>query len=570
MSKLPEPPVVYRRYLFVPALMLLFYFAQCIWFVRTQSLTFDEPFHLLAGLEAWRYGRFEQSVDHPPLGHLLPTLPVARGDWNITFHEGSRGWSVQSITPDPVALANCSRPVNVVLGILLGLLLWITARRLFSVGAANVAISLFAFSPSLIAHFSVVTTDGICTLMVFATAVQAVHWRSNPSRARTVLLGVALGLLVLAKLSTLPLFCLTLLLVLVLKPGRWDWSPRRWNVRAAVLVMGVAMLVVWAGYFFHVSRLKIGDGMVYISFPNREPVVRKAIGSRFSFMKGPLQRHFNLLIPAGEYLEGVAEIVLHNEQGHRTFLNGNVTRNPTLKFHLVVALLKWPPVVWLLFLCSAFLFFSRKLEPPSDLYVMLLYPACLLVVVIAARITMGERHFLPVYPFVLLIACAVWQYALDRGSRGVRNSPSPGVSWLILITAMLVLNAIDVLRYAPDYLSYVNIVIPNRLSYRYLSDSNVDWGQGLLALRRYEVEHPKESIHLAYFGAVDPEVYGIRAALLKENEKVSGTVVISETHMSGQYLADPLGYKWVTKYPLKTILNHSLFVFVVPGESSKR
>ena len=64
-----------RKYLFVPALMLLFYSAQCIWFVRTQSLTFDEPFHLLAGLDAWRYGRFEQSIDHPPLGHLLPTLP---------------------------------------------------------------------------------------------------------------------------------------------------------------------------------------------------------------------------------------------------------------------------------------------------------------------------------------------------------------------------------------------------------------------------------------------------------------------------------------------------------------
>ena len=183
---------------------------------------------------------------------------------------------------------------------------------------------------------------------------------------------------------------------------------------------------------------------------------------------------------------------------------------------------------------------------------------------------MGERHFLPVYPFVLLIASAVWQLAAGRSARPVRNLRSPGSSWAILIAAMLLLNAIDVLRYAPDYLSYVNIVIPNRLSYRYLSDSNVDWGQGLLALRRYEVEHPDESIHLAYFGVVDPEVYGIRATLLKENEKVSGTVVISETHMSGQYLADPLGYKWVTKYPLKTILNHSLFVFVVPAEKSQR
>jgi hypothetical protein len=133
----------------------------------------------------------------------------------------------------------------------------------------------------------------------------------------------------------------------------------------------------------------------------------------------------------------------------------------------------------------------------------------------------------------------------------------------------LLLNAGDALRYAPDYLSYMNILIPNRLSYRYLSDSNVDWGQGLLALRRYEAEHPNESMHLAYFGNIDPKVYGIRATPLRENERVSGTVVISETHLSGQYLEDPGGYQWVTKYPMKAILDHSLFVFEVPAENSK-
>ena len=176
----------------------------------------------------------------------------------------------------------------------MGVLLWRTARKLFSVGAANVAISLFAFSPSLIAHFSMVTTDGICTLMVFATAVQVIRWRSNPSRARTVLLGVVLGLLVLAKLSTLPLFCLTLVLVLALKPAGWAWSPRQWNVRAALMAMCVAMLVVWAGYFFHVSRLKIGDGMVSISFPNREPVVRKPLGSRVSFIRSARYKNISI------------------------------------------------------------------------------------------------------------------------------------------------------------------------------------------------------------------------------------------------------------------------------------
>jgi hypothetical protein len=557
--------------LFFPALMLLFYILQCIWFVRTQSFTFDEPWHLVAGLEAWRYGRFQDALDHPPLGHLLPTLLAARGDWTITLGDASQEGKVQSITPDPVGLANRTRPVNIVLGVLLGVLLWGTARRFFSEGAANVAIALFAFSPSLIAHFSLVTTDGICTLMVFATAVQVLGWRSNPSRSQTILLGVILGLLLLAKLSTPPIFCLTLALVLVLKRDRWDWSPRRWNMRAFALTLFTAMFVFWAGYFFHVSRLKTGDGMVYLYSPHREPVVKEAVGRVFSFMRAPLQKHLTLLIPAGEYLEGIGNLALHNQHGHRTFVNGSFSRSPGVAFYLVVALLKWPPVVWLLFLWSVFLMLFKKLDPPQDLSIMLLYPACYLVVVMLARTTMGERHFLPVYPFVLLIASAVWEFAVTRKHAGV-NAPTLVGSrsgWTILIVAAVLLNAGDALRYAPDYLSYMNIVVPNRLSYRYLSDSNVDWGQGLLALRRYEAEHPNESIHLAYFGNVNPKVYGIRATPLEENEEASGTVVISETHLSGQYLVDPKGYQWVTKYPIKTILNHSLFVFDVPAENLK-
>lgn len=556
------------RRLLIPALLLLLYAAQCIWFIRTQSFVFDEPLHIRAGLEAWRYGRFEQVLDHPPLGHLLPTIFAARGDWNIDLGDPLHGRYVQAITPDPVGLADRTRPVNVVLGVMLGMLLWSMAQRLFSVGAANVALALFAFSPSLIAHFSLITTDGICTLMVFSAAFQLLSWRSNPSQLQTILLGIVLGLLLLAKLSTPPVFCLTVALVLVLKPGRWSWSPRQWNFRAAILAVFVAVVVFWAGYFFHVSRLQIGDGEVILSSPHREPVVKPiaSIGHVFSFMRAPLQKRLTLYVPAGEYLEGIALIALHNRSGHKTFLNGKVAQSPTIAFHVAVAFLKSPPLVWLFFFCSILLILLRKLRLPGDFYVMLLYPAFFLIAVSMARITMGERHFLPIYPFILVVASAVWEIA-SANVRAAQPSPSQGSVWRLLIVAALLLNAADALRYAPDYLSYMNIVVPNRLSYQYLSDSNLDWGQGLLALRKYEYKHPNEIIHLAYFGSTDPKIYGIKALPLEENERVSGTVIVSATHLVGEYLVDPSGYRWVTQYPPKAILNHSLFVFCVPSTS---
>jgi len=42
-------------------------------------------------------------------------------------------------------------------------------------------------------------------------------------------------------------------------------------------------------------------------------------------------------------------------------------------------------------------------------------------------------------------------------------------------------------------------------------------------------------------------------------------VVVSETELTGVYLGDPSAFRWVMKYPIKAILNHTLFVFAVPS-----
>src|SRR5208337_2182195 len=117
----------------------------------------------------------------------------------------------------PEEIAALTRPMNTLLGIFLGIALWFATCSLFSEGAANVALALFAFTPSLIAHFSVVTTDGIGALFIFLTAWQLVRWRRNPTWAQAILMGLVLGGLLLAKLYTPPEVLLALILMLILR-----------------------------------------------------------------------------------------------------------------------------------------------------------------------------------------------------------------------------------------------------------------------------------------------------------------------------------------------------------------
>src|SRR5579864_9031492 len=100
------------------------------------------------------------------------TLPLIGREWQVDVEKLPAGFRVHRILPDPVSLAWRSRLMNLALGFLLGILLWLEAARMFSPAAANCSLALFAFSPSLIAHFSVVTTDGAATLLIFAAAIQ--------------------------------------------------------------------------------------------------------------------------------------------------------------------------------------------------------------------------------------------------------------------------------------------------------------------------------------------------------------------------------------------------------------
>src|SRR2546422_8802978 len=121
----------------------------------------EGPGHIAGGLDAWRDGEFRSGDDQPPLARLLFALPLLDTNWRFETVAGE----IEPIRPGPESWAWRARPVNVLPGFLLAGLLWTTARRRFSAGAANFALAPFVFSPALIAHVSVGPIDGVTTLL---------------------------------------------------------------------------------------------------------------------------------------------------------------------------------------------------------------------------------------------------------------------------------------------------------------------------------------------------------------------------------------------------------------------
>jgi Dolichyl-phosphate-mannose-protein mannosyltransferase len=529
----------------IPAALLLLFVGQCLWFVGTQSLTNDEPLHIVAGTEAWRLNRFERWNDHPPLVFLLSTLPVVAKGGTVSIGYDAR--YADGIYPSPEVVAWYGRIVIVGLGVLLGVLVWLTARRLFSEGAANFALAIFAFSPGLIANFSVSCNDGATALVTFAVAMQLVYWRRTQSWGRAIGLGLLLGALLSTKFSLPAMFVLAMGLVLILKPTSIAWNPKDWNWRQAIAMVAVSFVFVWGTYFFHMTKVEVKDGFVTVSSPNR---TKPATGNT--------HKHFNLTayIPAGEYIEGMGRVANHLNLGHPSYFLGQVQQNKGWKMYFpTVVALKWPPVVLALFLAAITLAFAGRIKIPTDLMILAIFPAVYFFIAVFSKVDLGERHILLVYPFALLFIASLWKFA--QRNRIV----------FALFVALLVVNAADVLRYAPGYLSYFTPFVNPATGWKLISDSNLDWGQGLIALREYQQQHPNEPMYLDYFGTTDPKIYGIRYTQLQPNQHVTGTVVVSATNLSGQLLDDPNGYHWLLQYPAK-ILDHSLYVFQVPESNS--
>lgn len=517
--------------------------AECLWFVATQSLTYDEPVHVIAGLDAWRAQRFTEWNDQPPLGRLLLTVPLllsAPERWQL--HDrgpaGANYWSIL-VGPDPIGLAWRTRAVNIGLGLMLAALVWFTARRLFSTESATVALAVFACSPALVAHFSLATVDGLATLTCFASAVAVMRWRSAPSWRRTVVVGLVLGAFLAAKFSAPPLV-LVALAIMVGGGTPAGWLERVAKASAAAIV---ALMVVWGTYAWHVGPVTFRNGSLAGPYARGNTVI-VPVASPFTW---------TLPLPAPEFIAALGGVVQHGVRGQPAFLLGDV--KPAGGWHRyfpIVVVLKWPVTMWLLAAMGTVFLVMGRSGSAKELAVVMVFPAVFFASATATNLNIGDRYVLPVYPFLLLLCAAAWHAVHNRAA--ARS----------LIAALVVWQAVDVARYAPDYLSYFNAWVPQASSYTLLSDSNLDWGQGLLALARYERAHPGTTPWLAYFGGVDPASYGIRARTLGEQDRVHGTVVVSATHLSGQYLRDPAAYRWLLEQPRTAILNHTLHVFEVP------
>jgi hypothetical protein len=564
----------------VSSALLLVQASLFLFSIPWNSVTFDEVQHLPAGISYWQQGRFFSYHHNPPVTKLLMAIPAVITNVPIDYQHyyyqpGSRhpdflfgnDFMQANRTQYQSVYVRC-RLVSAALAVLGGWLIFQWGRDMLDERAALLSQTLWTFSPMVLAHGGLVTPDIGATVIGFGATYLFWKYLRDPRPVRVVVSAVALGLAVGSKFTLIILPPIWVALAILAFFQRSAEQAKVWTVRVfcldALVLTFVSLMTLNIIYLYEGSGMPLGRLQVFskaLTVPVDPEVPDGPRTNRFSsefwkWMPIPLPQHFVLGL----------DHQMYDTRPGEAYLGGEWRHGEGWWYYYLYAFWVKTPLGTLLLVCvgavnlvSRAVTWSRTPEAvkPSqnqphaptcgklDLLdaTTLVLPIVVVLAMLSANTMLNKhsRYMLQVYPFLFLLLGSLVHASVGPLTRFRR--------WTI--TAAVTMNVVSVLAVHPFYLTYFNEASGGpRNGYRHFVDSNVDWGQGLVALHHWLNDNPVETpVQLAYFGAVDPGVYGITFELPGVLEESAlggprpGLHVISVNYVAGSSFSplDPSG-----------------------------
>ncbi|MEO7476756.1 MAG: glycosyltransferase family 39 protein [Gemmatimonadales bacterium] len=452
------------------------------------SQSWDEPAHLATGMEWLDGGRYTREPLHPPLARVMiaagPYLDGARSaGFPNTWQEGNALLERNGEYQRNLTLARLGALPFFVLA---SAVVFLWARHLFGGPAAVLAVLLFTTLPPVLGHAGLATTEMAATATVAFALYAYARWLASPTPGWSLALGFSVAAAVLSKFSAL-LFLPAGGLALYLCHRARDEKPpipsRAAWTRAARLAYLPMLVLIWAGY-----RFSVGPLVTPLDVP-----LEQRPGSPLALERAAYGAAEAPIYPAPEFFQGLSMLYRKNAAGQKAYLLGEV-RSTGWWYFFPVALAVKTPLAMMGLLLAAVVALARVWPGRWERAGPLAAAVFVLVVCLPARLNIGLRHVLPMYPLLAIAAgggaAALW---VHTGRRWL----GPAIAGVLIAWQLA-----SSLRAHPDYVAYFNELAGDHPE-RVLVDSDLDNGMDLRRLADTLRALGVPRLSIAYAGSAD-------------------------------------------------------------------
>jgi hypothetical protein len=523
-------------------------------------------------MEWLQFGTYRLDSLHPPLARVAMAVPL--------YIAGSRFRESNSASlpqfwdaGNSIIYQNHSYLHNLFLA-RSGVLLFFAAllgsvffwtRRLFGDIAALASVIFLSTLPVVLTFTSLAYTDlpaaclQVVCLLVFSL------WLTKPTARTAVVLGIAFGLAILTKFTSLlyiPAVALGIIACkrLVAKKQTDKNDAPRWIAQLSAIALLSAM-VVWGGYRFsfgHIDEvlgLQGGPLPTFQHFPSPlRPLARRAIISDWT-------------VPAPALWTGLGEAWVMNKSAPSAYLFGKEKSGGWWYFFIVECLFKTPLPFLLLATVGTFSLYRRIRDLGWESAIPSVAAFTVLLITMMVSTNYGLRHVLIVFPLLAIMA--------GYGFTQFWNAPL-GWRYFARIAACLLLTwqCVSALRPGSDWIAYFNELAGRDPSKILVSGCDLDCGQDILnlagELRRRHVAH----VSLAVWTTADLEQMSLPDfEVLEPFHPTTGWVAVGLRSLrEGSVLHKgypPGALAWIERYEPVARIGSTVWLYDIPSLEAK-
>lgn len=514
---------------------------------REESPIMDELAHIPAGYGYVKYFDYRLNPEHPPLVKMIAALPLTF--LNLTFNTESASWAtavngqwdagtefLYRSGNDPDTIVQWARIGPMLLTLILIFFIYLWASQLLGAWWGLLPATLFALSPTVLAHGHFVTTDIGAALGFFLSLYYFTKFQENQTKKNLILAGVGFGIAQLLKFSGIILIPYLLLLTFIFYTGAiwrsWEYGIRGYELlhkawfdgwkklKDTLLIFLIGLVVIYPLYFVttvgYPPEKQRSDTSAILSSLSTGPTlegqickpIRCLVDLNIWASDKPFVRSY------AEYFLGVFMVIQRATGGNTGYFLGHVSSEGIRSYFPIVFLMKESLPTLALIGLAFFLalwgmrktFRKRKnsfadyLETHHGEFAMILLIIVYMAYSINGKLNIGVRHLLPILPGIYILTAS--------GLKKWFNNANHQKVKLAFIGTMLLWTGVEAGIAYPYYLSYFNQAFGGvKGGWQYVTDSNYDWGQDLKRLGTFTKENNIDKIAVKYFGAGDLNAY---------------------------------------------------------------